>query len=315
MFTKSMRLNRSLETIGTKIIIALIAMPNTVIINSLTLGTRITSIRVVVILWFHFLIITKKLHTGQLSLSVDVFGCRYGITNTERMRIAYSSELLGRCRLNNGRLFGRRSGPASLHGLGTAFIYRIKILVFYTNKSMQMKIVKIIKNSILNWSFLVICKCVFKFFAKVIPPNRIYDFLWLLLRSMSAWNFKIMLVLTTVQLLLFTRDFSIWILRRLLNGWISKGDLPLMALNFRSVHCSQEGLVIIVHFWWKRFMRSIRTETAVLLPLKLELLHDFIVFLLKLSDFPVFVRNNVFHFRNSLYQSVILIMSTLQLLE
>ncbi len=132
---KSTRLNRSLKTVSTKIIIALIAMPNTIIINSLTLGTRITSIRVVVILWLHFLIITKNLHTSQLSWSVDVFGCRYGIMNTERMRIAYSSELLGHCRLNNGRLFDLRSGPVSLRGLGTAFIYRIKILVFYTNKS------------------------------------------------------------------------------------------------------------------------------------------------------------------------------------
>jgi hypothetical protein len=60
-------------------------------------------------------------------------------------------------------------------------------------------------------------------------------------------------------------------------------------------------------------MGPIGAETGVFLPLELELLQDFVVFLFELSNLSVLIRNYVLHFRYSLYQSVIMIVSTLQL--
>ena len=121
----------SLNTVTTHVIIALITMPNSIIIYSFALRTSVTCISIVVVFCFHFLKINIFLQLNRWSLSNGALNCIFYIMSKVWICIAYNKEHLFHCKWHTFNQLHLLSVPVYLYELGTAFFI---ILIYLLNK-------------------------------------------------------------------------------------------------------------------------------------------------------------------------------------
>ena len=134
----------SLKTLGTEIVVALVAVPNSIIVDSLAFGTAIAGVRVVIILRLDFLWVRKNIRISQWFWSGCDVGCKFCNLSTAKRYTAYSSGLHYLHISHIAPTLGSRSVIVSLRGLGTAFIKEwYFIIITKLNLSSQISLTKL----------------------------------------------------------------------------------------------------------------------------------------------------------------------------
>lgn len=125
-------------------------MPNSIIINSLRLGTSITRISIIIILGFNFLYcINKYVHLVRLFLLNYVLDYKFYIMNTKWICMMNILRLIFLNILSN--VFGSlmvEVGLVLFYGLGTAFMFQLYPIFTI------LSIINILSYSLFNWSIL-----------------------------------------------------------------------------------------------------------------------------------------------------------------